>query len=103
MEELPGNTVEIREKQLKCKNLRLEKVRKMRRLQQYIKRTKDLRLRIKPTENIQVYASAEASFGPFKDGKSNTGLVLTVGFPNAPTLAKSSKQNQQQTAQQLRN
>jgi hypothetical protein len=67
-------------------------VGKMRRLQQYIKRTKDLRLRIKPTENIQVYASADASFGPFKDGKSNTGLVLTVGFPNAPILAKSSKQ-----------
>ena len=65
---------------------------KLDRVLRYINGTKEFKLRIKPEELIQVYASADASFGPFKDGKSNTGLVLTVGFPNAPLLAKSTKQ-----------
>jgi hypothetical protein len=66
--------------------------KKLQRLKMYINGTKDYKMRIKPTGAIQAYASADASFGPFADGKSNTGMVLTVGTPNAPVLAKSAKQ-----------
>ena len=66
--------------------------KKLQRLKMYINGTKDYRMRIKPIGAIQAYASADASFGPFADGKSNTGMVLTVGTPNAPVLAKSAKQ-----------
>jgi hypothetical protein len=65
---------------------------KLNRIKKYINGTKDFELRIKPVNAIQVYASSDASFGPFKDGKSNTGMVVTVGSPNAPVIAKSSKQ-----------
>jgi hypothetical protein len=49
-------------------------------------------MRIKPMDEIQVHASADASFGTFKDGKSNTGLTITLGPPNAPILARTTKQ-----------
>jgi Reverse transcriptase (RNA-dependent DNA polymerase) len=65
---------------------------KLQRMKKYINGSKDLKLRIKPTSAIQVYASADASFGPFKDGKSNSGMAIMVGYPNAPILAKTSKQ-----------
>lgn len=65
---------------------------KLRKLQQYLKQTQDIKLRIKPESGLQVYASADASFGTFKDGKSNTGAAIIVGFPNAPVLAKAIKQ-----------
>jgi hypothetical protein len=65
---------------------------KLLRVKKYLNGTKELKTRIKPMDEIQVYASADASFGPFKDGKSNTGCVITVGTPNAPVIAKSSKQ-----------
>ena len=65
---------------------------KLQRLKGYILDTKDFCMRIKPTGAIQVYASSDASFGTFQDGKSNSGIVITVGYPNAPILAKSTKQ-----------
>jgi hypothetical protein len=49
-------------------------------------------MRIKPTDSLQIYASADASYGPFSDGKSNTGFCITVGMPNAPIIVKSQKQ-----------
>lgn len=65
---------------------------KLIRVKKYLNGTKDFEMRIKPVDKIQVYASSDASFGPYKDGKSNTGMVVTVGYPNAPVIAKSSKQ-----------
>jgi hypothetical protein len=65
---------------------------KLERVRKYIYGSKEFKMRIKPVDNIQVYASADASFGPYKDGKSTTGLVLTVGCPNAPVLARTTKQ-----------
>ena len=65
---------------------------KLLRVREYINGTKEFKMRLKPMDNIQVYASADASFGTFNDGKSNSGIALTVGFPNAPVLAKSTKQ-----------
>ena len=65
---------------------------KLQRVVKYLNGTKHMGLRYKPVENMQVYASSDASYGPFKDGKSNTGLVITVGYPNAPIIARSSKQ-----------
>jgi hypothetical protein len=65
---------------------------KLQRVQMYINGTKEFKMRIKPMDVIQVYASADASFGTYKDGKSNTGLIITVGCPNAPVLAKTTKQ-----------
>jgi hypothetical protein len=44
-------------------------------------------LKLKPINVIQVYASADASYGTYKDGKSNTGSMITIGFPNAPIYA----------------
>jgi len=49
-------------------------------------------LKLKPINVIQVYASADASYGTYKDGKSNTGSMITIGFPNAPIYAKTGKQ-----------
>jgi hypothetical protein len=65
---------------------------KLERVRKYVYGTKEFKMRLKPMGSIKVYASADASFGPYKDGKSNTGLVLTVGHPNAPVLAKTTKQ-----------
>jgi hypothetical protein len=65
---------------------------KLQRVKKYINGTKDFTLRIKSVDTIQVYASADASFGPFMDGKSNTGLAISVGFPNAPVIVKTTKQ-----------
>jgi len=65
---------------------------KVMRVKKYLNGTKHFKMRIKPIGRIQVYASADASFGPYVDGKSNTGMVLTMGFPNAPVLAKTTKQ-----------
>lgn len=59
----------------------------------YLRKTKNLKLRYKPSEgHLQVNASADASFAPFPDGKSVSGMVVTVGGENAPILAKSGKQ-----------
>ena len=65
---------------------------KLLRVKKYLNGTRDFVMRIKPVDKIQVYASSDASFGPYKDGKSNTGMVVTVGTPNAPVIVKSSKQ-----------
>ena len=65
---------------------------KLLKLRQYLYGTKDFKMKVKPVDVIQVYASADASFGPFKDGKSNTGMVVTVGVPNAPVIVKTQKQ-----------
>lgn len=65
---------------------------KVNRVRKYLNGTKDFEMRVKPVEEIQVYASSDASLGPHKDGKSHTGMVITVGTPNAPIIAKSSKQ-----------
>ena len=65
---------------------------KLLRIKKYLNGTRDFVMRVKPVDKIQVYASSDASFGPYKDGKSNTGMVVTVGTPNAPVIAKSSKQ-----------
>ena len=65
---------------------------KMLKLKRYINGTKDLKLRIKAVGEIQVYASADAAYGPFPDGKSISGVVLTIGTHNAPVYAKSGKQ-----------
>jgi hypothetical protein len=65
---------------------------KLRKLQEYLKATGDMELRIKPEGDLQVYASADASFGTFKDGKSNTGIAISIGKNNAPVLVKSIKQ-----------
>lgn len=65
---------------------------KLLKLRMYVNGTKDLKMRIRPMGVIQVYASADASFGTFGDGKSNSGIMLTLGFPNAPIMAKSVKQ-----------
>jgi len=61
-------------------------------LKKYVNGTKELKLRLKPIDVIQVYASADASYGAYKDGKSNTGSMITIGFPNAPIYAKTGKQ-----------
>jgi Reverse transcriptase (RNA-dependent DNA polymerase) len=65
---------------------------KLKKLQQYLSFTADMKLRIKPVGGMQVRASADASFGTFMDGKSNTGLALTIGAGNAPVMVKSVKQ-----------
>jgi hypothetical protein len=44
-----------------------------------LKATGDMELRIKPEGDLQVYASADASFGTFKHGKSNTGIAISIG------------------------
>lgn len=65
---------------------------KLLKVKAYLKGTKQMALRItKPTE-MQIYASADAAWGTFADGKSNTGMILSVGPRNAPVLAKSQKQ-----------
>jgi len=74
---------------------------KLQRLRKYILGSKDLEMRLKPVDSIQMYASADASFGPFQDGKSNTGFVLTVGHPNAPVLARTAKLANSSTAAEL--
>jgi hypothetical protein len=65
---------------------------KLQRTLGYLLGTKDFKMRVKPSGKLQVYASADASFGPYSDGKSSTGMVITVGHPNAPVLAKTVKQ-----------
>lgn len=65
---------------------------KVNRVRKYLNGTRDFEMCVQPMDEIQVYASADASFGPHKDGKSHTGMVITVGSPNAPVIAKSSKQ-----------
>ena len=59
-----------------------------------MKSTKHFALRIKPeSKNLKVKASADASYAPFKDGKSNTGFVIVLGGErNAPVMSKSGKQ-----------
>jgi len=66
---------------------------KLQKLRKYVNGTKEMRFRLKPVDSIQVYASADASFGTYKDGKSNTGMVITVGQPNAPVIVKTTKQS----------
>jgi hypothetical protein len=65
---------------------------KLQRVKEYLYGTQDFCMTIKPISAIQVYASSDASFGTFQDGKSNSGIVVTVGYPNAPVIAKSLKQ-----------
>jgi hypothetical protein len=66
--------------------------RKLLRVAEYLNGTKHLKMRLTAAEAIQIYASADASFGPYGDGKSNTGMAITIGLGNAPVLVKSTKQ-----------
>jgi Reverse transcriptase (RNA-dependent DNA polymerase) len=70
----------------------IEDWQKLTRVVKYLNGTKHFRMKIKPVNSMQVYASADASYGPYKDGKSNSGIVVTVGYPNAPIIARSCKQ-----------
>ena len=65
---------------------------KLLKVKRYLNGSKHFKFRIKPMDEIQVYASADASFGPYADGKSTTGCVVTIGAQNAPIIVKSSKQ-----------
>ena len=76
----------------KMQNPTIGDYKKLLRLLGYIRKSKDLKMRLTRVEKFQVFASADASFGPFADGKSNTGMALWIGCSNAPVLAKSSKQ-----------
>ena len=41
---------------------------------------------------MQIRGIADAAYGVYKDGKSNSGIIVTVGYPNAPIIGKSAKQ-----------
>jgi hypothetical protein len=64
---------------------------KLMKVKSYINGTKNLPLRIMPND-LDIRAMADASYGIYPDGKSNTGIIVTVGHPNAPIIMKSCKQ-----------
>ena len=64
---------------------------KVSRVLKYLARTVDQQLRLwADSDALCVYAYVDASYGVHEDGKSHTGLMLTVG--GGSILAKSSKQ-----------
>ena len=65
---------------------------KLQHLRGYVNNNKHLRLRIDPCDDFQLYASADAAFGTYNDGKSTSGFAILIGKQNAPVLAKSTKQ-----------
>jgi hypothetical protein len=67
---------------------------KLNRVKKYINRTKDFVFRVKPERNnVQISVSADASFAPFSDGKSNTGFAIMIGgSSNASFISKSGEQ-----------
>jgi hypothetical protein len=51
-------------------------------------------LRVKPSEDgLQLKASADASWGIYSDGKSQTGLAVQVGDKNSSLVVKAKKQD----------
>ncbi len=66
----------------------LEKLNKIR---GFIHKTKSDGITFKP-EEIQIYGSSDASWGTHTDGKSHTGVILTLGKLNGPITVISSKQ-----------
>lgn len=65
--------------------------RKLNKVLKYINATKTIKLRIKP-QDVHLRGIADSSHGPYQDGKSNSGIIVTIGHPNAPIIAKSAKQ-----------
>jgi hypothetical protein len=63
---------------------------KLDRLLKYLRGTVDQVLVLQPTKDLSVKGYIDASFGTHEDGKSHTGLVVTVG--GATVLCMSSKQ-----------
>ena len=63
---------------------------KLDRLLKYLRGTVDQVLVLQPTKDLSVKGYIDASFGSHEDGKSHTGLVVTVG--GATVLCMSSKQ-----------
>ena len=64
---------------------------KLNRIAQYINGTKTLGLRFYKSD-LQLYCSADASFGNHKDRKSQSGIMITLGQNNAPIQVISRKQ-----------
>ena len=63
---------------------------KLRRVVQYIRKTRDFGIVIQADKILAIYAFVDASYGVHEDFKSHTGVV--VGFGRGPILAKSSTQ-----------
>jgi hypothetical protein len=59
----------------------------------YLRATKDFVLRVKPVNGLQLKASADASWGIYSDGKSQTGLAVQVGERNSSLTVKAKKQD----------
>lgn len=64
---------------------------KLVRLIKYLNGTRDREMKIL-AKDLQIYGSADASFGVHGDGKSQSGYLLWVGTQNAPFLSASKKQ-----------
>jgi hypothetical protein len=64
---------------------------KLKKLQGYIKATMDLKMYIKPS-TLQLFVSVDASYAPHKDGKSQSGIMISMGNENSPVHASSTKQ-----------
>ncbi len=64
---------------------------KLARVKRYLNGTRSLVLRLRP-HDLKIRGIADASYGTFPDGKSNSGIIVSMGYPNAPIVAKSTKQ-----------
>jgi hypothetical protein len=66
--------------------------KKLVRLINFLSNTRHAALRFKPTEGMQVFCSADASYASFDDYKSQTGFYTSIGKHNAPVYVKAGKQ-----------
>ena len=67
-----------------------EDERKLDRVMKYLNGTKTLGMCLGGSEPLQVTAYIDASYGVHVDGKSHSGLVITLG--HGPVLCRSTKQ-----------
>jgi hypothetical protein len=65
--------------------------RKLNRVLMYVNATKHLSLTLRP-DSLDIHAYIDASFGCHPDGKSHSGIVITLGRSGGPVHAQSSKQ-----------
>lgn len=64
--------------------------KKLWRVLMYLNGTREQKLILHPKDNLEVQGYIDASFGCHENGKSHSGLIVTVG--GASVLCKSSKQ-----------
>jgi hypothetical protein len=57
----------------------------------YLNKTKEFRLTYKPT-SMELHYWSDASYALHRDKRGHTGIMVTLGYNNAPIYAKSGKQ-----------